>query len=100
MFRIRVRRVRIDPKRGVYFANEPDHEYGKYIYKCQVVLQRPSVSLSNGRNLEIDRNFLINMGYDGRIVDYSEEVDEGEEMYDVIAFYPHQIKILDITTRV
>ena len=85
--------------RGAYFANEPDHDYGKYIYKCLVTLRNPSVGLSTGRNLEIDRNFLINLGYDGRIVDYREEVDDGEEMYDVIAFYPTQIKILDITEQ-
>lgn len=86
---------KIDPKRGVYFASSPDHDYGKYVYKCRVTLTNAISELSENV-FEIDRNILIQEGYDGRIVDYSNEHMGDDEMFDVIAFYLHQIEILEI----
>ncbi len=85
----------INPRRGVYFSNEPDHDYGNHIYKCNVTLQSPYYSSSIDSFIEIDRLILIEHGFDGRIVDYSEESDY--EMFDVIAFYDHQINIIEMT---
>lgn len=92
---VRFDQFRIDPKRGVYFASSPDHDYGKYIYKCRVTLSNAISELSENV-FEIDRNILIQEGYDGRIVDYSNEHIGDDEMFDVIAFYLHQIEILEV----
>lgn len=86
---------RINPERGVYFANEPDHEYGRYTYKCRIKLQRAAVYDSMD-NMEIDRELLIQEGFDGRIVDYTEENGDDGAMFDYIAFYPEQIEILEV----
>lgn len=89
-------KFRISPNRGIYFANEPDSEYGKYVYKCRVILKN-AMYASSVDTFEHDRNVLISQGFDGRIVDYKEESDY--EMYDVIAFYPDQVEILEITKK-
>lgn len=94
----RFSQFRMEPTRGVYFANEPDSEYGKFIYRCRVQLTNCAYS-SSGSNFEIDRNILIENGFDGRIVDYEDEINEGEVMFDVVAFHPHQIEILEVTER-
>ena len=73
-----------------------DDAYGRYIYKCHVSLHKAAYDLSTD-NFEIDRNELIQQGYDGRIVDYCEESDD--EMMDIIAFHGEQIKILEVTER-
>jgi hypothetical protein len=83
----------VNPERGVYFANEPDHEYGRYTYRCRVKLQNAAYYESLD-NMEIDREALIEEGFDGRIVDYAEESDE--PMFDYIAFFPQQIEILEV----
>lgn len=93
---VRFDTFRVNPNRGVYFANEPDSEYGRYIYKCHVTLDNAAYDLSTD-NFEIDRNELIQQGYDGRIVDYCEESDVA--MLDIIAFHGEQIKILEVTER-
>lgn len=87
---------RVSLNRGIYFANEPDLDYGKYIYKCHVILKNAMYALSVD-NFENDRNILISQGFDGRLLDYREESDD--EMYDVIAFYPHQVEILEIIEK-
>lgn len=92
---VRFDQFKIDPQRGVYFASSPDHDYGKYVYKCRVTLANAISELSESV-FEIDRNILIQEGYDGRIVDYSNEHVGDDEMFDVIAFYLHQIEILEI----
>lgn len=84
---------RINPDRGVYFANEPDSAYGRYTYRCHIILDNAALYGSLD-NMEIDRHELIEQGFDGRIVDYAEESDA--PMYDYIAFYDHQIKIIEI----
>lgn len=89
---------RIAENRGVYFANEPDHDYGRYIYKCHVKIAHAAYNLSED-SFEIDRHELIAQGFEGRIVDYVEEIAEGEIMFDVIAFHPYQINILEVVER-
>lgn len=86
----------ISPNRGIYFANEPDSDYGVYTYKCRVKLKNAMYALS-GDNFEIYRDALIQQGYDGRIVDYKEESEH--EMYDIIAFFPDQVQILEVQER-
>lgn len=88
----------VNPERGVYFANEPDTEYGRYTYKCHVRIARAAYNLSTD-SFEIDRQELIDQGFDGRIVDYVEEIAEGETMFDVIAFHNYQINILEVVDR-
>ena len=89
---------RMDPNRGVYFANEPDHDYGRYVYKCHVKIAHAAYNLS-GDSFEIDRPELIAQGFEGRIVDYVEEIPEGDVMFDVIAFHNYQITILEVVDR-
>ena len=89
----------MNPDRGVYFANEPDHDYGRYVYRCRITLNN-AITNSSLDNFEIDRHILISQGYDGRIVDYAEETFEDQtEMFDYIAFYDHQIDIIEVTER-
>ncbi len=88
----------VNPERGVYFANEPDSEYGNYVYKCHVKIAHAAYNLS-GDSFEIDREELIEQGFEGRIVDYVEEIDDGEVMFDVIAFHSYQITILEVVDR-
>jgi hypothetical protein len=86
----------IDESHGVFFASDVDYakEYGNVVYKCVVQLKNPRIysQLESENDMEIDRMILIDKGYDGRIVMY----DNGE--CDVVAFYEHQIKILEIMT--
>ena len=89
---------RVAPNRGVYFANEPDHDYGQYVYKCHVKIAYAAYNLSED-SFEIDRDELIDQGFDGRIVDYVEEIPEGDVMFDVIAFHNYQITILEVVDR-
>lgn len=86
-------RFRMNQDRGVYFSNEPDSEYGLYTYRCHLRLDNAAYYHSVD-NMEIDRNELIEEGFDGRIVDYVEESDV--PMFDYIAFHDHQITIIEI----
>lgn len=85
---------RLDPERGVYFSNEPDSDYGEFVYECRVRLNYAIAELSEDVQSPFKRDYV---DYDGRIVDYSNEADY--EMYDVIAFDLKSIRILSVTEK-
>jgi hypothetical protein len=83
----------IDPARGAFFSGDVEYArgYGPVVTKCEVTLSNPLIYSEEDANgeMEIDREVLINQGYDGRVIQY----DNGE--IDVIAFYPNQIMVVD-----
>lgn len=80
--------VHIDPLRGAYFTNDPEYarSYGPVVSEFVVTISNPVVvtEAEAAGLIEIDREILMDEGYDGRLVVY----DDGG--YDVICFHLEQ----------
>jgi len=85
-----------EPARGIYFSGDPDYarDHGPHVHACRVRLARAAAYGEDEANadMEIDREALIALGYDGRIVEY------GTGEIDVIAFHPGQVTLLEIVS--
>jgi hypothetical protein len=74
----------MDGDRGVFFSTDEAYaaSYGSVVRRYVVTLENPLVvsEQESAGTIEIDRNILIEQGYDGRVIAY----DDGS--LDVVAF--------------
>lgn len=81
----------MDEDRGVFFSTDEAYaaSYGPVVRRYAVALENPLVVTEDEAvgTIEIDRNILIDQGYDGRVIAY------GDGSLDVVAFEAGQFEL-------
>lgn len=87
----------MDEDRGVFFSTDEAYaaSYGAVVGRYAVTLENPIVVTEEASQgmIEIDRNVLIEQGYDGRVVAY----EDGS--LDVVAFEVGQFELDPVDRR-
>lgn len=82
---------------GIFFSSDADYAsaFGDFIHECEVVLDNPHVGRhddGNTREFILDREKLIELGYDGLIMIY-------EKDFFVVPLHAEQVRHIRVTRK-